>query len=120
MAVPGNGQATVSWNAPSPNGSAITAYVVTPVVGTTAQPARTFNSTATTQIITGLTNKTSYTFNLAAKNARGTGPQSVSPPITVGAPAPPTAPSAVATTQPGDSEMDRAHEQRVCRSPVTW
>jgi hypothetical protein len=96
-AIPGNAQATVSWNAPAPNGSAITAYVVTPYVGATAQAARSFNSTATTQIITGLTNKTSYTFNVAAKNARGTGPPSVTAPITVGAPKPPTAPSAVAT-----------------------
>ncbi|MDQ1380229.1 MAG: hypothetical protein QOJ71_948, partial [Actinomycetota bacterium] len=46
-------------------------------VGTTAQPARTFNSTATTQTITGLTNSTTYTFRIAATNARGTGPTSV-------------------------------------------
>ena len=47
-AVPGNGSAVVSWTAPADNGSAITGYVVTPYVGSVAQPARTFNSTATT------------------------------------------------------------------------
>jgi hypothetical protein len=56
--------------------------VVTPYVGTTAQTATTFNSTATSQTVTGLTNGTTYTFKVAAKNANGTGPQS--------APSPPT------------------------------
>ena len=74
---PGNASATVSWTAPANNGSAITGYVVTPFIGTTAQTAVTFNSTATTQTITGLTNGTTYTFKVAAKNANGTGPQSV-------------------------------------------
>ena len=75
-AVPGNAQATVTWTAPANNGSAITAYVVTPFIGAAAQPATTFNSTATTQTVTGLTSGTTFTFKVAAKNARGTGPQS--------------------------------------------
>jgi predicted lipoprotein with Yx(FWY)xxD motif len=74
---PGNGLARVNWVAPSNNGSAITGYVVTPFIGATAQAARTFNNTAVAQVITGLTNETAYTFKVAAKNARGTGPQSV-------------------------------------------
>ena len=36
-AAPGNGQATVSWTAPSDGGSPITKYTVTPYVGATAQ-----------------------------------------------------------------------------------
>ena len=45
----------MAWTAPSSNGgSAITGYLVTPYVGTTAQPAQTFTGTATTQIVTGL------------------------------------------------------------------
>ena len=66
----------MSWVAPANNGSAITGYVVTPFIGTAAQPARTFASTATTQTVTGLTHGTAYTFRVAAKNANGTGPQS--------------------------------------------
>src|SRR4051812_38787022 len=65
-AAPGNAQATVKWIAPANNGSAITAYVVTPFVGSTAQPARTFNSAATTETVTGLTNTSVYTFKVAA------------------------------------------------------
>ena len=46
---------------------------------------------ATTEIVTGLTNTKSYTFKIAAKNAIGTGPQSVaSAPILVGLPTAPT------------------------------
>ena len=75
-AVKKNASASVSWVAPANNGSAITGYVVTPFVGTVAQPSKTFASTATTQTITGLTNGTTYTFRVAAKNAKGTGAQS--------------------------------------------
>jgi alpha-tubulin suppressor-like RCC1 family protein len=71
---PGNGQVKVTWTAPTSNGgSAITGYVVTPYVGSTAKPAVTSNSTATTATITGLANGTTYTFKVAAKNAIGTG-----------------------------------------------
>src|SRR5207248_3032077 len=64
--VPGNAQAAVSWTAPVDNGSAITGYVVTPYIGATAQPPHSFASTATTEIVTGLTNATTYTFKIAA------------------------------------------------------
>jgi hypothetical protein len=78
-ATAGSGSATVSWTAPaSNNGSAVSGYVVTPYIGTVAQAATTFNSTATTQIVTGLTAGTTYTFKVSAINARGTGPQSTS------------------------------------------
>jgi titin len=90
-AVPGNGSAVVSWTAPADNGFSITAYVVTPYVGSTAQPARTFNSTATSQTVTSLTNGTAYTFTVAAKNAKGTGPPSAATAaVTAGAPVAPT------------------------------
>ena len=101
MAVPGNGQATVSWSAPSKNGGKpIDAYRVTPYLGGVSQTSVTFASTATSQVITGLSNTKSYTFRVQAHNQIGWGPLSVaSAPVTVGAPTAPTAVSAV----PGNS-----------------
>ncbi len=76
-AVAGMAQATVSWTAPtSDGGSSISGYVVTPFVAAVAQPATTFNNTATTETVSGLTNGTTYTFTVAAINGVGTGPQS--------------------------------------------
>jgi predicted phage tail protein len=94
-ATAGNGQATVSWTAPAPVGAfPVTGYVVTPYVGSVPLPSTTFNSTATTRIVTGLTNGTTYTFTVAAINAVGTGPMSgQSNPVTPFAPAVPTAPT---------------------------
>jgi hypothetical protein len=84
-ATAGPQRATVYWTAPADNGSTITGYgyVITPYKAGVAQPARTFTSTATNEVVTGLTSGTSYTFKVAAKNARGTGPQSsMSNPVT--------------------------------------
>jgi Fibronectin type III domain len=73
-ATAGTGQATVKWTTPSNNGgSSITGYVVTPYIGATAQTSQTFVSTATTEVVTGLTNGSAYTFKVAATNAIGTG-----------------------------------------------
>ncbi|MEQ1787740.1 MAG: fibronectin type III domain-containing protein, partial [Acidimicrobiales bacterium] len=71
--VAGDGRATISWSAPASNGgAAITAYVVTPWVGYFQMPSRTFASTATTQVLTGLTRTWSYRFAVSAVNATGT------------------------------------------------
>jgi uncharacterized repeat protein (TIGR01451 family) len=91
----GTQAATLTWNSPSTNGSAITGYVITPYIGTVAQTAQTFTGSATTRTVTGLVAGTSYTFTVAAQNAAGTGPASakstavipnVSPSLTFTAP----------------------------------
>ncbi len=72
----GTAAATLTWTAPGNGGSAITGYLVTPFIGTVAQPAQVFAGTATTQTVTGLTAGTVYTFTVAAQNLAGTGPAS--------------------------------------------
>ena len=99
---PGNGQVTLSWTAPADNGSAISSYVATPFVNAVAQTPVVLGSPATTGVVTGLTNRTAYTFTVAATNANGTGPASTATTaITVGAPLAPTAVSGA----PGNGQV---------------
>lgn len=72
----GNGSVTVAFTAPSSVGSSpITVYsaTATPVGGGTAKTETGIGSPLT---VTGLTNGTAYTVNVAATNAVGTGPMS--------------------------------------------
>jgi predicted phage tail protein len=98
MAVRGNMQATVSWTAPASNGgSPITQYIATATPG--GQAATTTG--ATSVVVTGLTNGTSYTFTVRAVNVIAAGPNSAASnsviPATV--PTPPTGVSAVRGNQ---------------------
>ena len=74
----------MSWVAPTiTNGSAITGYVINAYIGFFKVASQTFNSTATTQTMTGLLSGKSYQFSVAAINARGTGPASTSSNIVI-------------------------------------
>jgi hypothetical protein len=76
-ASPATGQAQVSWTQPSANGSAITSYTITPYVGSVAQaPVQVSDPSATSAIVSGLANGTSYTFTVLASNGLGAGPES--------------------------------------------
>ncbi|WP_017690580.1 S-layer homology domain-containing protein [Paenibacillus sp. PAMC 26794] len=67
IAVAGNGQAALSFNPPADNGgSAVTAYEVNVLPDN-----RVVTGTRSPIIITGLTNGTSYTFTVKAKNKAG-------------------------------------------------
>ncbi|NBU31546.1 MAG: fibronectin type III domain-containing protein, partial [Actinobacteria bacterium] len=72
----GNGQVSLSWTAPtSTGGSAITDYVIqrSSDAGATWTTFIDAVSTATSATVTGLTNGTSYMFQVAAVNGAGTG-----------------------------------------------
>jgi hypothetical protein len=72
-ATAGQNQVTLSWQAPTFNGTGITGYVVTPRVGTRLRTPITFTTAATTQTIANLSGGTAYTFTVNATNALGTG-----------------------------------------------
>jgi putative nucleotidyltransferase with HDIG domain len=70
--VAGSAQVTVSWSAPNDGGSPVTSYTVTPYVAGTPQTPSVFASTATSQVVGGLSNGTTYTFTVTATNSVGT------------------------------------------------
>jgi hypothetical protein len=64
----GNGQATVTWSAASPNGSPVTGYVVTASPGGNSVVV---GAAATSATVGGLTNGIVYTFTVRAQSAAG-------------------------------------------------
>ena len=88
---PGNASATVHWTAPSTDGgSPITGYQVRVLDSSGAQvgAVRPAGATATSLVVTGLTNGSFYWFEVAAQNAIGTGPNSALSTMVVPANAP--------------------------------
>ena len=101
-ATPSDGKATVTWTAPKTNGSPVTSYEINASPG--GQSAQVTGSCpiATSAIIGGLTNGTSYTFTVSAISDGGTSaPSSPSNPVTPQGP--PSAPSSIMATA-GDSQ----------------
>ncbi|MBI3969634.1 MAG: fibronectin type III domain-containing protein, partial [Chloroflexi bacterium] len=76
VAVAGDAQATVSWNAPSSDGGdPITSYRVVVSPGGTVVTTTTLSA-----VVVGLENATSYSFSVTATNGVGTGSSSASSP----------------------------------------
>ncbi len=79
-AVPGAASATVAWSPPAwDGGSKVTGYTVTAYAGITAAQTVVLSGwpVPETAVVHGLTNGTAYTFMVSARNAVGTGPQSL-------------------------------------------
>jgi len=96
--ISGNVQVSLSWTAPADNGgSSITAYTIR-YSSTGSAPWTYFysGSTATTATVAGLTNGTSYVFQVAAVNDAGTGAFSDPTPRATPLPAVPGRPTAAA------------------------
>ena len=82
---------TINWSAPTSGGLPAT-YVITPYIGSAAQPTKTVNAPATTTTINGLTAGSTYRFTVKAVNPSGSGAES--PQSNAVTPTPPQAPSA--------------------------
>jgi hypothetical protein len=101
----GRTSANLVWTAPT-SGGPVSSYLITPYIGTTAQPTRTVQASAgTLATVTGLTQGTTYTFRVQGVNANGLGALSApSGPVTPSVPVVPSAPSAV-VAQPATSSV---------------
>jgi len=91
-ALPGNGHATIRWTVP-PNawGVSIWDYVITPYLGTHALTPHVDDTSASDDVVRGLTNGKTDRFTVAAHNAYGTSASSVfTNAVTVGTPSAPT------------------------------
>jgi Fibronectin type III domain len=95
VAVAGNATASLTWSAPSSNGSAITGYTVACIPACPVAGGLSVAGTSTT--VTGLTNGTTYTFTVTATNGRGTSAPSA-PSNAVTPAAVPGAPTSVTAT----------------------
>jgi hypothetical protein len=69
----GSGSATVRWTAPDDGGSRITGYTVRTFAGARLARTQTAPGTFASLAVSGLTNKTAYTFEVSATNRVGTG-----------------------------------------------
>ena len=96
----------LSWTAPaSDGGDPVNGYQITPYVGTTAQAPVLTGSSATSFVVAGLTNGTSYTFTVAARNAAGPGPPSSPSAAVTPVPAPPPSAPTNVTGTPGNASV---------------
>ena len=99
--------ASLSWSVPLfDGGSAITGYTITPFIGAVAQVAVDTPTAATAFVVSDLLPGAAYTFQIAARNAVGTGPPSVaSAPITF-VDYIPLAPARLLETRPDSATID--------------
>ncbi|MEM9514366.1 MAG: Ig-like domain-containing protein [Actinomycetota bacterium] len=110
----------LSWNPPAANGAPITEYIIRVIPDGGATTEQTAPGASTVQLITGLTNGTDYTFQVAAINEAVLAEPEFSPPSNRCRPDQvPDRPAAPVTTF-GDGYLDIAFAQPASNgSPVT-
>ncbi|WP_374969514.1 fibronectin type III domain-containing protein [Terrabacter sp. BE26] len=121
-ATAGDGQATITWTAPtSDGGAAVTSYRVSAVTLSGAQPADVIVTAGTTATMTGLTNGAQYAFDVSATNQAGAGPVKRSNTVTPAAPQnPPGAPTGVvASAGNGSANVTWTAPANPGTSPIT-
>jgi hypothetical protein len=98
-AVPADGQVSLSWSAPvSTGGSPVTGYVVWRSANSSFDDPTSVGTPTTTSFTdTGLTNGTTYYYEVAAVSTAGTGPNST-PPVPAPTPEPSTQPTPTPST----------------------
>lgn len=100
VATPGSFVATVSWTAPSSNGSALTGYTVSVHNAGTGAVVQTYPTGGSPATVPNLSNGTAYYFTVHATNLVGNGPESA-PSNTITPAGPSSEPTNVVAT-PGD------------------
>ena len=98
-ATAGDSEVSLSWRAAAPNGSAVTGYNVYESTTPGAEGSKVATTTGTNYTVTGLSDGTSYYFEVTADNAAGEGPASSQVvAVPVGPSTPTTSPSVPPTT----------------------
>ena len=102
-----DGAVNLSWLPPLSDGSlSISGYDITPFAGGVAQPVIAAPGGATSLMATGLSNGTTYTFTVAAKNSMGNGPSAASNPATAATAFVSLVPLRLLDTRPGGPTAD--------------
>jgi uncharacterized repeat protein (TIGR01451 family) len=105
VASPANAAASVAWTTPVSNGgSPITSYTVTAFASGVASASALVLAPATSTVVSGLTNGTTYTFTVHATNAAGNSPESL--PSNAVTPNLPLGPTDMAITMAGPGTVN--------------
>jgi hypothetical protein len=118
VATPKDTAAHLTWSAPGDGGSPITGYRITPYEAGVAQAGITVGN-VTSFDVTGLVDCSSYTFTVAAINAKGTGPASDPSNIVVPAMLPPAPTGVTATAGHNNATVRWTAAVPRCSSPIT-
>jgi hypothetical protein len=117
VATAGDGQATVSFDAPVDGGPVVSYVVRATDLTESARGGQLVTGSGSPLVVTGLTNGDEYTFTVAAVNVAGEGPASMASTVVVPLPPLPGVPSGVVATA-GDGQASVSFDAPVDGGPV--